>query len=91
MDGQLVPVGEQSFIVCVQMQGAGGTSARLDFSGVRRVTFNYERDVSPAVGKALDQSTWEVELLALRIVAEECAVSLTGSAGLGEGPSIGGR
>lgn len=75
-------------IVHAQMQGAGGTSARLEFVGVRRLAFDYDVEVSPAEAKDIAPNLWEVCLLGLRVVAQECAICVARRGGLGEGPFI---
>jgi hypothetical protein len=84
--GVLVSAGYPRVVAYVQMQGAGGTSAKLEFCGVRRLAFDHAMDVSPAIVTDVERDVWEVQLLGLKVAAEECVVTITGADGLGRGP-----
>lgn len=74
--------------VHAQMQGAGGTSVRLVFVGVRKFGYDYDMEVSPAVAQDVGPGLWEVRVLGLRVTAETCETSVVGSQGLGKGPFL---
>lgn len=75
-------------VVHAQMQGIGGTSARLEFAGIRKLGFDYDLDVSPAIAEDVAPGLCEVRVLGLRVTAERCTVAITGAEGLGEGPFV---
>lgn len=86
--GVLYYDGYPRLVAHAQMQGAGGTSVRLEFTGVRKFAFDYDIEVSPAIATDIGAGVWEVRLLGLRVTAEECVAYITGDHGLGAGPFV---
>jgi hypothetical protein len=87
-DGVLYYGAYPRLLVHIQMQGASARSVRLEFLGVRRFGYDYDHEASPALATDVAADVWEVQVLALKVTAEECSAYVTGKDGLGGGPFI---
>jgi hypothetical protein len=86
-DDNLVERGYPKAIVVVQLQSSAARSAKMEFAGVRAMTVDLGRDVTPAQATA-DRDAWTVTFLSCTITAEGCEVSVLGDKFVGPGPFL---